>query len=128
METRNDDKKRILVVDPDEDFCKSVRLYLEESYQVTSRQGLEYIDYTLLLKQTDILVIDADQADRNFSSRLAGIRANHPEIKIVVMYTYFSTNKQDEILLARTADDLIAKPFDVSTLRDKLENLLPLTA
>jgi len=117
-------KKNILVIDPDKEFCKSVRLYLEENYNVYSRQGLEYIDYTILLKQINLLLIDADYANQNLLSLLADSRQKHPDLKIVIMYTYFSSNKKEEFNIAETADDMIAKPFDVQLLKEKVDLLL----
>lgn len=117
-------KQNILVIDTDREFCKSVRLYLEENYNVHSGQGLDNIDDTILLKQINLLLIDADFANQNLASILAGIRQKHPQLKIVIMYTYFSSDKKEEFNIAETADGMIAKPFDVQLLKEKVDLLL----
>ena len=114
----------ILVIDPDKDFCKNVRLYLEDSYNVFSRQGLEYIDYTILLKQVHVLLIDADYINENLSEIISSIHSKHPALKVIIIYTYFSSNKREEKTIAEEADDLLAKPFDVKVLKEKLDYLL----
>lgn len=117
-------RKNILVIDPDEEFCRSVRLFLEESYNVTTRQGVEYIDYSIILNKIDLLIIEVDLADRELVQLLHYIRQNHAHIKIIVMYIYLPSDKNLERALTNDADDMIAKPFDVDLLRQKVDVLL----
>ena len=124
MSQKHEDKKRILVIDPDEDFCRNVRLYLEESYEVTSRQGLEYIDYTILLNRVDLLLIEADFADFELVNALQRIRKDYPSLRIIIMYTYFPADRKIERALVKIADTTIAKPFDVFQLKTKVDDLL----
>lgn len=121
-------KKNILVIDADEEFSRDVRLYLEENYHVTTRQDLEFLDYTIILKKTDLLILEADYADRNLLKMIEQIKQNHPTIKILIMYTYFRSDTLVEKALVRDADDVIAKPFDVVMLKNKVDQLLSQTA
>ena len=121
-------KKNILVIDADEEFSRDVRLYLEENYHVTTRQGLEFLDYTIILKKTDLLILEADYADRNLLKLLEQLKQNHPAIKILIMYTYFQSDTLIEKALVNDADDVIAKPFDVVMLKNKVDQLLSQTA
>lgn len=121
-------KKNILVIDADEEFSRDVRLYLEENYHVTTRQGLEFLDYTIILKKTDLLILEADYADRNLLKLLEQLKQNHPTIKILIMYTYFQSDTLIEKALVNDADDVIAKPFDVVMLKNKVDQLLSQTA
>ncbi len=127
MNANENRKKRILVVDPDEDFCRNVRLYLEESYDVSARQGLEYIDYAILLNRVDLLLIEADFANNELVRSLQRIQKEHAHLKIVIMYTYFPSDKKIEQGLAKVADAMIAKPFDVFQLKTKIDGLLKKT-
>jgi len=117
-------KKNILVIDPDEEFTRDVRLFLEENYNVHTRQGIEYLDYTIVLQKIDLLVIEAEFADTDFIRLLDQLRQNHPRLKIIIMYTYFSADQNIEQALANDADDLISKPFDVALLKSKVDVLL----
>ena len=117
-------RKNILVIDPDEEFCRSVRLYLEESYNVSTRQGLDSIDYSIILNKIDLLIIEADLADEELVHTLNQIRHNHPHVMIILMYIYLPSNKNAEHALIRETDDMIAKPFDVDLLRQKVNALL----
>lgn len=117
-------KKNILVIDRDKEFYKNVRLYLEESYNLIRRQGLEYVDYTILLKRIDLLLIDADYFQENLSTFMNTIRQRHPDLKIIVMYTFFAGDKKEELEIADEADALIPKPFDVRILEERINSLL----
>lgn len=116
--------KNILVVDPDKDFCKNIRLFLEENYAVSCCHELEYLDYTILLKRINLLIIDADFGSQKLADVLSQIHQKHPALKSVVMYTYFSSDKNEERVVSEEADDMIAKPFDVKKLKEKLDLLL----
>jgi len=117
-------RNNILVIDPDEDFCRDVRLYLEENYTVNTRQGIEYLDYTIIFKKIDLLIIEADYADTKLISLLKDLKLNHAKIKIILMYTYFASDKIIEQAVANDADDMITKPFDVALLKNKVDRLL----
>ncbi len=124
MERATNSKKNILVVDPDPEFCRNVRLYLEENYTVFSRQGLEYLDYTIILKKINLLLIDAENNSPYLAQELSDIRRKHSDVRLIIMYTYFSTSKEEEMKLANVADQMLAKPFDVQILKEKVDILL----
>jgi len=113
-------KRNILVVDPDKDFCNSVRLYLEDSYMVYDRRTLDKIDYTVMLKRIDFLLINADYIQKDFGDVLSRLRLRYPSLIIIVLYTSFSA-PQDEKTLAQLADAMLAKPFDVKLLKKRLD-------
>ena len=116
--------KRVLVVDPDKDFCKNVRLYLEDSYNVTTSQSFDYLNHTILLHKIDLLVIGADFAAQNLLELLNDLKANYSDLKIIIMYNYLPTDKKIGMALLNDADDTIAKPFDVNLLKEKVDVLL----
>ena len=121
---KRDIKKNILVIDPDEDFTRDVCLFLEENYNVITKQSIDYLDYTIVLKKIDLLILEAELADKNFLDLLAQLKQNHPRLKIMIMYTYFSSDPDIEHALAKDADDMISKPFDVAFLKSKVDTLL----
>lgn len=115
--------KNILVIDSDRDFCKNVRLYLEQDYNVVTRQRLKYIDYTIILNKIDLLIIDEGFNKPNLLNFIQDIKQKHPHLKIIVMYTYFQSDKKTEQELFQFVDDMIAKPFDVKLLKTKVDHL-----
>jgi len=116
--------KKILVVDPDVEFSTNVRLFLEDNYTVIARQELEYIDYTIQLSQIDLLLIEAEYAGPDVHKLITELKNNHPSLKIIIMYTYFTADRITEKNLVKDSDDMITKPFDVGILKEKVDNLL----
>jgi len=116
--------KNILVIDPDVEFSNNVRLFLEDNYRVIARQELEYIDYTISLNQIDLLLIEAEYAGQDVLKLITELKKNHKDLKIIIMYTYFTADRITEKNLVKDSDDMITKPFDVGVLKEKVDNLL----
>ncbi len=124
MDDNFDKILNVLVIDPDEDFARNVQLFLEDSYYVDTRQSTDQLDYTIILNRTDIIIIAVDSVDENFIKLIEQIHKNHRKIKIIIMYTYFSSEKGVEQKLMKYIDDMISKPFDVTLLKNKVDSLL----
>ncbi|MEJ2052962.1 MAG: response regulator [Calditrichaceae bacterium] len=127
MNLKNEKIIKVLVIDPDEDFSRDVRLFLEDTYYVDTRQTIDQLDYIILLNKIDLIVMAVDYPDKNLISLLEQIRKNHKKLKIVIMYTYFSSGQDFEKSLVNYADDIITKPFDVALLKNKLDSLATAT-
>ena len=112
-----------MVVTPDKEFCNSVRLYLEDSYTVYDRRSLDKIDYTVMLRRIDMLLIDVDTMPEGFVSTVWELRKKYPGLIIIVLYTYFA-GQQDEKQLAAVSNEMLAKPFDVKLLKKHLDSYL----
>jgi len=117
-------RKNILVIDPDKEFGRNVRLYLEEEYGVFTRQGLMHIDYTIILRQIQLIICEAEFLNNELLVLIKRLREKHPPLKLIVMYTYLPDDENIKKMLLTAADDLIAKPFDVKSLKNKVDALL----
>ena len=71
-----------------------------------------------------MLLIEAEYAGSDVLSLVKHLKKNHRHLKIMIMYTYFSTDKVTEKNLADDTDDMINKPFDVDLLKEKIDALL----
>ncbi|HHE55579.1 MAG TPA: hypothetical protein ENL21_07335 [Caldithrix abyssi] len=119
-----DFKKNVLVLDPDREFCKNVGMFLEDRFNVYIREDVESLDYTILLNQIQLMLVNVDNADAAFLEELSHIKKNHPEVKILFMYTIMPEKADIRLKIKKLADASIAKPFDVELLRIKMECLL----
>lgn len=115
---------KILVIDPDEDFARDVQMFLEDTYCVTTRQIIDLLDYTIILNNIDVIILSVDSVDKAFITLLEKIRRNHSNIKIIIMYTYLSSDRAVEKKLIEFTDDIITKPFDVTILKNKVDSVL----
>ncbi len=119
-----DFKKNVLVLDPDREFCKNVGMFLEDRFNVYIREDVESLDYTILLNQIQLMLVNVDNADAAFLEELSNIKKNHPDVKILFMYTLMPEKADIRQKIKKLADASIAKPFDVELLRIKMECLL----
>lgn len=124
MDQKDDKNVKVLVIDPDKDFARDVRIFLEETYYVDTKQELDHLDYTFILNRIDVIILAVDSVGQNVIALLEQVRANHRKIKIIIMYTYFSSDREIEKTLVNYADDMITKLFDVALLKSKVDSLL----
>ena len=117
-------KLNVLVIDPDEDFARDVQMFLEDTYCVHTRQSIDQLDYTIILNHIDIIIIAIDSVNKDFLTLIEQLRTNHTNVKIIIMYTYISSDKEIEQKLIKYTDDMITKPFDVTLLKNKVDSLL----
>ena len=121
------DRRRVLVVDDDENI---IELFID----VLSRDGRYEIktassgyDAGVLTEQfnPDLIILDYMLPDVNGNVVCRTIRQN-PRFKDTKIIIVSGVVKQDEIdtLLAAGADDFIKKPFNISKLLERIEQLL----
>jgi len=115
-------KVNILVIDPDEDFARDMQMFLEDTYSVDIRQSIDHLDYTIILNKIDVIIMAIDSVNVNILKLIEQLRKNHKKIKIIIMYTYISSEKEIEQKLMKYTDDIITKPFDVTVLKNKVDS------
>ncbi|NOX87958.1 MAG: hypothetical protein GXO77_02955 [Calditrichaeota bacterium] len=99
-------------------------MYLEETYNVYTREGIDYLDYSIFLNRINLLLINIDNATDHLLDEIKSLKNNHPRIKIVLMYTFLPEDSALRKALMLNSDGLIAKPFDVVRLKAKIDSLL----
>ncbi|HOE17386.1 MAG TPA: response regulator [Syntrophorhabdaceae bacterium] len=121
------DKKKILLIDDEEDFCFFVKLNLEKTgqYQVfTATDGMEGIRLAKQLKP-DLIFLDIVMPKMD-GRRVAQNLLEDESTKMIPVVFVSAVVKKDE--LARDGKiggkDLIAKPFKSENLIEKIEQVL----
>jgi DNA-binding NtrC family response regulator len=119
------DKASVLIVDDDENICRTLSLYLKaEGYQTdianTGREAIEKSKKTVY----DVVLLDIKLPDMEGTELLTAIRDTMPKmIKIIV--TGYPTLDNAVRALKRDADDYVMKPVApedlVETIEKKLE-------
>jgi len=117
-------KKNILIIDPDREFCKALSLFLQDHYNVEIRLNLKNIEPAIVLRRIDLLIINAEYSEQELFRLIETVRKKYPQLKIIIMYTVFPTDKISEQLLVRDSDAIITKPFRAEALREKMDDLL----
>ncbi len=127
MTDENPGKKKIMVVDDDEDIVKIIKIvFEEENYSVIAAyRGKECLDKLAANEKPDIILIDIMMAGMSGYDLYAKIKENgeYKDMKIA----FFSVKARAEDIekgLAMGADDYITKPFDPYELVERVNKIL----
>lgn len=125
-------KKRILVLDDDEELCEEItEILIDEGYRVTTafdglkgKRLVEKYDY-------DILILDVKMPGLSGLDILESIKGQNKEVKVIILTgrplskelqeRRICKDKEEKIL--RLADGIINKPFDIEVLLNKIKEL-----
>ncbi len=116
--------KRILVLDDNQDILDIVHETL--TYEDFEVQGTSRSDAVIAMAETfnpDLVILDYRVAGVNGGELCLQIKS-HPQFKDVpvIIYSAYVNNKNE--LLAYGCDAIINKPFDLTELVEKVNNLL----
>jgi CheY-like chemotaxis protein len=117
--------KKILVLDDNQDILDIVEAVLKyENYEVTSiSEGDELISNAENI-DPDLILLDYRLAGQNGDELCRQIKS-HPDLKKVPVVIFSAYLFNDADLKKLSCDAVIAKPFDINELVDKLNSLLP---
>ncbi len=121
------DRRRVLVVDDDENIIELFVDVLSRDGRYEIKTASSGYDAGVLTEQfnPDLIILDYMLPDVNGNVVCRTIRQN-PRFKDTKIIIVSGVVKQDEIdtLLAAGADDFIKKPFNISKLLERIEQLL----
>src|SRR3954469_13122419 len=120
-------KRRILVVDDNEDLRNMLRLFLEaEGFEVTVAPDGQRALAALLSQPADVVVTDLFMPDKDGIETILELKKRFPQAKIVAMSGWTSTEGSDYLRVAREigAVKTLKKPFDPEELSKVVRNLL----
>ncbi len=118
-------KKKILIVDDNEDLQKFVQMSLRDSYETLSaKNGEEAVGLTIM-EVPDLILMDLMMYEMNGLEAIRLIRKNPQtrSIPIIAITAGFSDTIEDECFRIG-CDDYLAKPFTYEQLVSRIENLL----
>lgn len=116
QEIQNKEKRRILVVDDDQDYLKFVSKTLEfEGYQVQTADCGEKAIATITDQTPDLLILDINMPGISGIDTLKLLRK---KLSYVAVIFISANDKPEDVILGLDAgaDDYIRKPFDVKEL------------
>lgn len=120
-------KKTLLVVDDEEQLCKTVAGELRrEQYEVTEafygESAIECINTKSPLS-FDLVLLDITMPGINGLQVLDFLKENHPSTK-VIMVTGHADFKSAIESVKRGADEFITKPYDFENLLEAIQRIL----
>jgi len=113
---------RILIVDDDPRFRRTLRLALDSSgYEVGDAGGGKEALDTVALSEPDLIVLDWQLPDMDGIQTCKALRA-HSDVP-VIMVSGNRANPKD-VALSAGANDYLTKPFGVNELLRRIESAL----
>ena len=117
------EKRSILVVDDDIAHRTMLRILLGWEYEISEADcGLEAIE-KVQKTPFDMVLMDVCMPEINGVEALGKIKAFNPEIPVIMMTAYSSSETAAEAL-QKGAYDYLTKPFDFDTLRLTIEKAM----
>jgi len=117
------EKRSILVVDDDIAHRTMLRILLGWEYEISEADcGLEAIE-KVQKTPFDMVLMDVCMPEINGVEALGKIKAFNPEIPVIMMTAYSSTETAAEAL-QKGAYGYLTKPFDFDTLRLTIEKAM----
>jgi len=116
--------KKILVVDDEQSILAFLRdLLEEEGYSVVATGDGEYLERLQIYDLPDLILLDILLSGKDGRELVRSLKAQKETEKIpVIMISAHPTAR--ESALAAGADLFLAKPFDLTNLLDKIEQVV----
>ncbi len=119
-------KKKILICDDSEGIRESLKLILEDDFELTfAKDGLEAVEF-VEQKPFDLALLDIKMPRLNGLEALKQIRKIKPDLKVLFVTGYQSTDVAKEAIKLG-ANDYIIKPFSSQELKETVQKILTIT-
>ncbi|MBL7131530.1 MAG: response regulator [Candidatus Omnitrophica bacterium] len=119
-------KKKILVIDDEEDFCYLMKLNLEGTGDfevITAFSGQEGIDKSKQMA-FDLVIMDLNMPDLSGEEALDTLKQMNPSLPVLLFSVYHDDISTLSSAVKSKADGIIAKPIDHSQLYATINNVL----
>ncbi len=118
-------KKKILIVDDNEDLIKIVQMSFKDSYETLSAKNGEEAVGLAVMEVPDLIIMDLMMYEMNGLEAIRLIRQNPKtrSIPIIAITAGLSDTIEDECFKIG-CDDYIAKPFTYEQLVPRIEKVL----
>lgn len=116
-------KKKVLICDDEEGVRESLKLILEDGYDLSfAATGKEAIEKTKK-EPIDIVILDIKMPKMNGLEILKELKKISPGIKVIIASGYKSVETASEAIKFG-ASDYIIKPFETSQVLNAIDNTL----
>jgi len=119
----NGTKKTILIYSPDLNFCFSLSMLFQNRYNVSTTTNLGMLETFLANYSADLVMIDAFPSTKIFQT-LEGLKELKQHLPIIMLYVYSSKEVGMDKAIRGHVDSVFYKPFEISAVSKRIEELL----
>lgn len=116
-------KKTILIYSPDLNFCFSLSMLFQNRYNVSTTTNLGMLETFLANYSADLVMIDAFPSTKIIQT-LEGLKELRRYLPIIMLYVYNSKEVAMDQAIRGHVDSVFYKPFDISAVSKRIEELL----
>ncbi len=116
-------KKTILIYSPDLNFCFSLSMLFQNRYNVSTTTNLGMLETFLANYSADLVMIDAIPSPKIIQT-LEGLKELKRHLPIIMLYVYNSKDVEMDKAIRGHVDSVFYKPFDISVVSKRIEELL----
>lgn len=125
MARDRDDRKRVLIVDDDEDQIDAIKHVLKDKYAVEGVNSGNGAIEKLYKEVYDLIICDVKMPGIDGDSVYEWIREHRPFMKRKILFSTGDVlGPKAEKLMSRIGDNYIIKPYNVDELLKKVEEIL----
>jgi DNA-binding NtrC family response regulator len=117
-------KKTILIYSPDLNFCFSLSILFQDRFSVITTTNAEMLEPFVAHYNADLVIVDAVPSDEMIG-KLDALKRLNKSLPIIVLYVYSPKEVQLDRMIRSHVDSVFYKPFDVSAVSKRIEELLP---
>jgi DNA-binding NtrC family response regulator len=116
-------KKTILIYSPDLNFCFSLSMLFQNRYNVSTTTNLGMLETFLANYSADLVMIDAFPSAKIIQT-LEGLKELKRHLPIIMLYVYNSKDVGMDKTIRGHVDSVFYKPFDITVVSKRIEELL----
>ena len=117
-------KKTILIYSPDLNFCFSLSILFQDRFSVITTTNADMLETFVAHYSADLVIVDAVPSD-DIIEKLDALKRLNKSLPIIVLYVYSPKDVQLDRMIRGHVDSVFYKPFDVSAVSKRIEELLP---
>jgi DNA-binding NtrC family response regulator len=119
----DENKKTILIYSPDLNFCFSLSMLFQDRYNVITTTNLGMLATFGANYAADLVIVDAVPSERVLE-RLRDLKDVKQKLPVIMLYVYNSRDTGLDKLVRDRVDSVFYKPFDISAVSKRIEELL----
>jgi DNA-binding NtrC family response regulator len=120
----DESKKTILIYSPDLNFCFSLSILFQDRFSVITTTNADMLETFVAHYSAHLVIVDAVPSDE-IIEKLDALKRLNKGLPIIVLYVYSPKEVQLDRMIRSHVDSVFYKPFDVTAVSKRIEELLP---
>ncbi len=113
-------KRTIILYSPDMDFCVSLRMLLQNTYDVLVTTEPDILMMMVKSFAPDVVIVDGLLTER-MKQRFSIMRKEHPSVRIMMFYAVSMESPAQHESIRQFVDAAFSKPIDIVEVLDRIK-------